>query len=295
MNKRQVQADEIRNVPAEHRKPRVLMNQMTTTRNFFVASLAAVLVAACATSPTGQSQLMLVSGSQLAKMGNASYAKMKQELPIAQDPEVTRYVRCVAHAITAQAATITSDVPADWDVTVFKKDAVNAFALPGGNIGVFTGLLEVAQGPAQLAAVLGHEVSHVLADHANARVSRQLATQTVLQLASAILGGGAGGQMAMAALGLGAQVGILLPYTRGQESEADVLGLRLMARAGFDPRAAVALWRNMAKASSGNAPPQFLSTHPSNQNRIQELQSRIPNVMPTYKQARAHGLTPNCG
>lgn len=266
---------------------------LTRAHNFIAAALATLLVTACATSPTGQSQLMLMSSADLAKMGNASYAKMKQQLPIAQDPGVNRYVRCVARAITAQARSITRDVPADWDVTVFKKDMVNAFALPGGNIGVFTGLLEVAEGPAQLAAVLGHEVAHVLADHANARVSRQLATQTVLQLASAILGGGAGGQMAMAALGVGAQVGILLPYTRGQESEADILGLRLMARAGFDPRAAVELWRNMAQAG-GNAPPEFLSTHPSSQSRIQELQSRIPNVMPIYQRARARGLTPDC-
>lgn len=264
-----------------------------TMRLPLAAIVAALVLGACATSPTGQTQLTLLSEAKLVKMGNATYQKLKEKIPVSHDRSLNRYVQCVANAITAQASTITSDVPADWDVTVFKKDAVNAFALPGGNIAVFTGLLEVAQGPAQLATVIGHEVGHILANHANARASTQMATQTVLQLVSAILGGGSSGQLAMAALGVGAKVGILLPYSRSQESEADLIGLKLMARAGFDPRAAIALWRNMAQAG-GAAPPEWLSTHPSNQSRINDLQAHIPQVMPAYRRALANGRTPNC-
>lgn len=259
----------------------------TATRAFMGAALTALLVAACATSPTGRPQLKLFSESDLAQMGVASYQKIKEATPQADRAGVRGYVQCVADSIT-------DVVGGNWEVTVFAQDQVNAFALPGGKIGVYTGLLEVAQGPAQLAAVIGHEVAHVLADHANARVSSQFVTQTALQLASAILGtGGAGGQLAMAALGLGAQVGVLLPYARGQESEADVIGLKLMAQAGFDPRAAVALWQNMAKAAEGQ-PPEFLSTHPSHGSRIAELQSHMQQVLPIYRAARAQGRTPDC-
>lgn len=271
------------------------MKPTSTTQRVLVicAVSCAAFLSGCATSPTGNSQLMLVSESKLVKTGNASYKKMKEKLPISENQQAKQYVTCVAHAITDQASSLVEDVPSDWEVTLFDKDAVNAFALPGGNIGVFTGLLDITEGQAQLAAVLGHEVSHVLADHANARVSTNMATNTVLQVVGAFFGGDTIGKVTMAALGLGAQVGIMLPYSRTQETEADIMGLKLMARAGFDPRAAVALWRNMAQASK-KAPPEFLSTHPSDQSRINVLQSHLSEVMPTYKRARSHGLTPNC-
>lgn len=265
---------------------------ITTLRLPLAVVLASLLLAACATSPTGRTQLTLLSEAKLAKMGNATYQHLRQKLPVSHNRNLNRYVQCVASAIIEQASTITHDLPAEWDVTVFKKDVVNAFALPGGNIAVYTGLLDVAEGPAQLATVIGHEVAHLLADHANARASAQLATKTVLGVVSAILGGG--GQLVMAALGVGAQVGVLLPYSRAQESEADLIGLKLMARAGFNPRAAVALWRNMAQAS-GASVPEFLSTHPSDQSRINDLQSHIPEVMPAFQRARAHGRNPSCG
>ena len=150
--------------------------------------------------------------------------------------------------------------------------------------------LAVAENQHQLATVLGHEVAHVIARHSNERVSNQYAAQTGLQLAGAIT---RGSPELMGLLGVGAQVGVLLPFSRTQESEADKLGLDLMARAGFDPRQSVPLWQNMAR-SGGAGQPEFLSTHPSHGTRIQELSARIPQVMPTYESARAAGWRPAC-
>ncbi|ERJ20508.1 peptidase M48 Ste24p [Salinisphaera shabanensis T35B1] len=247
-------------------------------RRIYVASLL-LLLAACATSPTGRNQLKLFSEEKIAEMGVQSYQQMKQEEPIDNSTADNRYVKCVANAITKVTG-------GEWEVTVFKDDQVNAFALPGGKIGVYSGLLDVAKSDDQLAAVIGHEVGHVLADHGNERVSQQAATQGGLQVVSAFLGGSGGGgnQAVMSALGLGAQVGILLPFSRTQESEADTIGLELMARAGFDPRESVALWQNMA-AAGGEKPAEFMSTHPSNESRINNLQSHMNQALQLYQQA----------
>jgi predicted Zn-dependent protease len=254
--------------------------------------LACLLLAACATSPTGQTQLRLFSQSQMAQMGEAAYLQTKKETPIDTDPQVNQHVECVANAITRQ---VKSDV--HWEVTVFKSKEVNAFALPGGKIGVYSGLLGVAQNQAQLAAVLGHEVGHVVAQHANARVSAQYATSAGLELIQILAGSttSPGNQQLMGLLGLGAQVGILLPYSRSQETEADIIGLDLMARAGFDPQQSVQLWRNMERQGSGGQPPEFLSTHPSHGHRIRTLEANMPKAMSLYQQAQARGAHPSCG
>lgn len=257
-------------------------------RKLIICLLAATLVG-CAVSPTGRHQLSLFPAQEVAQMGAQSYQKIKQETPTSSNRALTNYVACVAHAITAQ-------VGGEWEVTLFQSDQVNAFALPGNKIGVYTGLLKVTQNQGQLAAVLGHEVGHVLAHHGNARMSTQFATQSAVQLASSIAGGAGtvGGQLAMAALGVGAQVGVLLPFSRGQESEADEIGEQLMARAGFDPRESIALWKNMQR-QGGDKPPEFLSTHPSEGDRIQNLEKHLPQAQQLYQQARAAGRRPNCG
>ncbi|MGD8429769.1 MAG: M48 family metallopeptidase [Ectothiorhodospiraceae bacterium] len=249
-------------------------------------------VAACATSPTGRKQLQLFPESQMRQMGLEAYSQMKKETPAVKDKAITGYVDCVAHAITA---TLDSRSGGDgWEVTVFRDDAVNAFALPGGKIGVYTGLLPVAKTPDQLATVIGHEVAHVLANHANARMSTQYATSAGLSLIEALAGGSSQEkQQTLALLGLGAQIGVILPFTRSQESEADLLGLDLMARAGFDPRQSVKLWQNMSKAGGG-APPEFLSTHPSHSTRIHDLEKRMPRAMNIYERARSEGRDPQC-
>lgn len=255
-----------------------------------LAFLLALTLAACTTSPTGRRQLQLFPESQMSEMGATAFLQMQEQVPVDKSPVVNRYVECVADAITAQLPE-----QRDWEVRVFNDDTANAFALPGGKIGVHTGLFKVARTPDQLATVIGHEVGHVLAAHSNERVSTAFATNAGLQIVQALAGGGGSQeqQLAMGLLGLGAQFGILLPFSRTQESEADTIGLQLMAKAGFDPRASVALWENMEQASDGQ-PPEFLSTHPSHGSRIKNLQKGMPAAIQLYEQAKAAGRAPKC-
>jgi len=254
--------------------------------------------AACATSPTGRSQILLNSEAEMAEMGRLAFAEMQTKTPRSTNSGRTRYVRCVADAITA---TLTPDelrlLSVDrWEVELFEDPTANAFALPGGKIGVHTGLLDVATTQAQLAAVLGHEVGHVLARHGNERVSQQMLAQSGLQALQVMLEEDSPEkQQLYAALGAGVvQYGVLMPFGRQQESEADSIGLKLMASAGFDPRESVTLWRNMARASGGQSPPEFLSTHPSDTTRISRLEAEMSEAIPIFEQARASGHHPNC-
>lgn len=242
----------------------------------------------CASSPLGRKQLMMLPESQLNSMGVQSFAQMKKEVPIETNAAINAYVKCVAAPIT-KASSAAAGI-SNWEVVVFKDASANAFALPGGKIGVHTGMLAVAKTPAQLAAVLGHEVGHVIAKHGNERVSQGLVAQGLTSLAGASISDPRYQSIVLAGLGLGAQYGFLLPHSRTQESEADLIGLDLMARAGFDPRESVELWKNMA-ATGGNQPAQWMSTHPSNETRIHNLESNIPASMPTYNAAVK---APNC-
>lgn len=246
---------------------------------------------ACETTPTGRRQLQFFPDTQMAQMGITAYQQIKQQTPTSKDTSVKGYVACVAHAITD---VVDQDQAREWEVTVFKDDAANAFALPGGKIGVYTGLLDVAESQAQLATVIGHEVAHVLAEHGNARLSTAFATEAGLQLAQVLAGGASQEkQQIFALLGLGTQVGVLLPFSRSQETEADILGLDLMAKAGFNPRESVELWRNMDKAG-GAQPPQFLSTHPAGTTRIDNLNAHMGEALTLYEQARQSGRRPDC-
>ena len=231
-----------------------------------------------------------MSDSDLNKMGTQAFQDMKKEEPVDKGGRTNAYVSCVARTLLAANG---AD-PAQWEIVVFDSEEANAFALPGRKIGVFTGMLAVAKTPDQLAAVLGHEVAHVTQHHSNERVSQQLVAEGGMQAASLALGGkGDTHDVAMAALGVGAQYGVLMPFSRTQESEADVVGLDYMARAGFDPRAAVELWKNM-EAAGGGSPPEFLSTHPSHESHIHDLEKHLPEAMQTYENALASGQTPRC-
>ena len=246
---------------------------------------------ACATSPTGIMQLKLFPDEQMNQMGIAAYSEMKKQTPVTQDGKTSRYVNCIADAIIAVLPE-----KAEWEVNVFADDQVNAFALPGRKIGVYTGLLKVANNQSQLAAVMGHEVAHVLADHGNARVSANYAAQAGVTIAT-IIGMASTNdpqkRQLLGLLGVGVQVGALLPYGRAQESEADIIGLELMAKAGFDPRQSVILWQNMAKAG-GSSSPEFLSTHTSSNTRIKNLSARMNKAVAWQQQAHANGRKPQC-
>lgn len=248
--------------------------------------LAIVVLTGCAKSSTGRSQLMMMSESDLNKMGSASFEEMKTKEKISQSPDVNRYVQCVASAITKNVPKSAHD--GAWEVVVFDSEQVNAFALPGGKIGVYTGILKVAENQDQLGAIIGHEVAHVIEGHSNERLSSNQASQMGLSLVNVLLESQnvESRNMMMAGLGLGVQYGVLMPYGRSHESEADIVGQNLMAKSGFDPQGSVKLWQNMAKLSKG-APPEFMSTHPSNATRIKQLTAHLPKSMPLFKQAKA--------
>lgn len=246
-----------------------------------------LFLTACAISPTGRQQLLLMPEAQLAQMGAEAFQQMKRKLPLSRDPRINLRARCVVAALARV-------VGGRWEVAVFDVDEVNAFALPGGRIGVYRGILRVAQTPDELAAVLAHEIAHVIAHHHNERVSQQFAAESALSLIQAVAAPESQmGQLAMAALGLGVQVGILMPFSRLQEQEADLVGLELMARAGFDPRAAITLWRKMIQRQEGG-PPEWLSTHPSGPRRLRTLAQHLPQVMPLYREALERGLRSRC-
>ena len=246
-------------------------------RRLITVSVLTAGLLACATSPLGRNQFLLMPADQMDEMGSTAYAQMKQEKPQSKNSREVNYVLCVSNAITS-----TLGGSQQWEVTVFQEDSANAFALPGGKIGVNQGLLKVAVNDAQLAAVIGHEVAHVLAQHGNERLTQELGIKALLLLVGLFSEGDADSERIIQALGLGAHLGIALPFSRAHEEEADVMGLELMASAGFDPRESTQLWRNMA-AAGGGQPLEFLSTHPNHESRIEELQARMNEAFQRYQ------------
>lgn len=263
-------------------------------RGLLAAALTAALATACTTAPSGRQQLLLVSGGQMAQMGQTSFEQLKRSDKLARDPVRLGQVQCVVRALTAG---LPGNARTGWEVQLFDDPNPNAFALPGGKVGVNTGMFNVARNQDQLAGVIAHEIAHVIFQHANERVSQQMAAGVGMQALGAYTGSRTSPQqtqMLMSALGLGAQLGVMLPFSRKHESEADVYGQQYMARAGFDPNGAVALWQNMIAASRGGRPPIILSTHPDPQNRVQALAANAPRLMADYRAARAGGRAPNC-
>ncbi|HKY73660.1 MAG TPA: M48 family metallopeptidase [Nitrospira sp.] len=251
----------------------------------------------CETNPyTGRSQFLMTSVSQEMQMGAQAYDQVKSDPKMKQseDPrEVEPVKRVAARIVEAAKRSKYADMAKqfDWEVTVIKDDkTANAFALPGGKMAVYTGIFPMAKTEAGLAAVMGHEVVHALARHGAERMSQGQAANVGVQVLGAAAGIGTGnaalGQATMAALGVGAQVGVLLPFSRKHESEADYIGILLAADAGYDPRESVALWERMAQ-SGGGAPAEFMSTHPSHGTRIDQLKQWMPEAMAIYQSKRA--------
>jgi predicted Zn-dependent protease len=248
--------------------------------------MSAFMLSACTSSPTGRQQVLLFSGSDMSQLGGQSFQELKKQEEINRDPKTNQYVQCVADAITARLPPHADF--REWEVVVFAGEQINAFALPGGKIGVYSGLLNVAKNQDQLATVIGHEIAHVMAQHGNERLSQSQLAEAGLQLSNSALSGNQYQGLVMTGLGLGVQYGILMPYSRAQESEADIIGLRLMAESGFDPKQSIELWKNMATAAAANHPPEFLSTHPSYSTRIKKLQAEITGL------AATNARKPNC-
>jgi len=233
----------------------------------------------CASSPTGRKQLKLIDSGQMSQLGIQSFDELKKQQPISTDPKQNQLVQCVTNALLKAMG----KDPSQWEIRVFKDDTPNAFALPGNKVGVHTGMITLVQNPDQLAAVIGHEIGHVLANHGNERMSQALVAQAGMTAAALALGQDSQkDQLIIAALGVGTQFGVLLPYQRTQESEADTLGVEYMAKAGFDPMQSVQLWKLMA-AKTGKGPAEFLSTHPSNSSRINALGKLAPKYVPVYE------------
>jgi predicted Zn-dependent protease len=236
-------------------------------------------------------QALLVSSKQVDQAAAQQYAKTIGEASrkgqLDRDPAQVQRVRSIASRLIAQSGVFRQDAPDwKWETHVITSKELNAWAMPGGKMAVYTGLIEQLKlSDDELAAIMGHEIAHALREHGRERISQQLATSIVVGVASAALGLGEGGtQLA----DLVAQVTFTLPYSRLHEQEADRIGVELAARAGYDPRAAVNVWRKMARASGG-APPEILSTHPSPASRIKDLEGYSERVMPLYQAARQSG------
>ena len=234
-------------------------------------------------------RLLLVPESMVNSTAAQQYAQMKQQAQARRvlnvdAPQVQR-VRAIAQRMIPFGARFNpASAQWQWEVNVIDAPQINAFCMPGGKIMVFDGLIDrLNLTDDELAAVIGHEIAHALLEHGRARMSEQVLKSVGINLAAAYFGLS---DVGMAALAQAAQLAITLPYSRGHETDADLLGLELAARGGFDPRAAVSLWRKMAAASQGQ-PPQFLSTHPGHAQRITEIQRALPRVLPLYQSAAA--------
>ncbi|MGB4497986.1 MAG: M48 family metallopeptidase [Methylococcaceae bacterium] len=250
----------------------------------FTIAMGSILTA-CATSPTGRNQLIFLPDAQMNQMGLQAFDQLKKDKPVNKDGQFNQTAQCIVSEITR-------GMGQNWEVVVFEDKTLNAFALPGAKIGVHTGMMQLVDNQDQLAAVLGHEVGHVLARHSNERASQETLVQQGMGLIQQTSLGQNG--LAIGLLGLGAQYGVLMPYSRTHESEADMIGVDLMAKVGFNPEESVKLWQKMEQASQGNQPSEFMSTHPAHATRIQQLQEHMPKALELYKKAQTAGRQPKC-
>ena len=251
----------------------------------FIALALGALLLSCQTVPiTGRQQLDLISSQEEIKMGDAAYGNVLKKSTLSHDATGAEMVRRVGQRIAAAA-----DRPDyHWEFNLVEEKTPNAFCLPGGKVVVYTGILKYTQDENGLAVVLGHETAHALAHHGAERLSQQMMTQIAAESAAIVLGKGDPQTMKSIeqAFGIGAEYGVLLPFNREHESEADHIGLYLMAEAGYDPRGAVEFWKRMMKAGGGK-PPEFLSTHPSDEHRVRQIENWLPEVVPVYEKHKA--------
>jgi predicted Zn-dependent protease len=266
------------------------------SRTLLATITSVALLAACATSPTGRTQLMLVSEQQAISSSRQAYlqemGKYKQEGKLVTDPRVLARVERITGHLVAQAIQMRPDSAKwEWSVEVIDEPKqVNAWCMAGGRMAIYTGLIrQVDPTDDELAQVMGHEISHALANHTAERMSVVMAGQAGV-LAAGILSDKPVQSMAIAAAA--AKLAVELPNSRAAENEADEIGIKLAAKAGYDPRAAVTLWQKMGKVGDGKAPPAWISTHPSDAQRQQRLNAMVPKMMPLYQQPGARPTHP---
>lgn len=252
---------------------------------FALSLFSITLWTGCATvAETGRYQLNLIPAGEEMQLGLTSFDKMKKEVPISKDAAANALVQKVGKRIAAVAS-----LPgAQWEFVVFDSKEANAFCLPGGKVGVYSGILPITKDEAGLATVIGHEVAHAVAHHGGERMSEAMVIQGAGQLLGSALSGSDPKVQAlgMQAYGLGAQLGRALPHSRKQESEADHIGLLYMARAGYNPEASVGFWERFSafnKSHGGSETPWFLRTHPLDEKRIADLKAELPVARKQYK------------
>lgn len=251
------------------------------------AALLVVTLVACATVPfTNRQQLILVSPSEEVALGAKAFQQVTREHRVIRGTPAARQVDDVGRRLAA----VSGRNDFQWQFALLEGKDVNAFALPGGKTAVYTGLLPVAQDTNGLAVVMSHEIGHAIARHGAERMSQG----ALVQLGGAAVGAAAGqnASLAMVAYGLGTQVGVMLPFSRSHEGEADRIGLILMARAGYDPRGALAFWDRMEATRRGSVPAEFLSTHPQYETRRALITEAMPEALQSYAVARRAPVTP---
>ncbi len=261
---------------------------------FSLLGLSLAMLAGCATTTNSgvvgatRPQLMLISSAQLEQMAARSYNKLKSDSTgkgaLNTDPAMLQRVREIAARIEPHTGIFREDAPRwNWEVNVISSDELNAFCMPGGKIMFYSGLInKLHLSDDEIAIVMGHEIAHALREHSREQVSQAIAAKTAINVGAALLGLGGGADIA----NLGYDKFVATSFSRTDESEADRIGLELAARAGYDPRTGVELWKKMIQASKGGRPPELLSTHPAEENRIREIESLLPTVMPLYEAAR---------
>lgn len=269
---------------------------MKKTLVILMTALLMAIVSSCSTVPlTGRRQLSLVPDSQVLPMAFQQYQQVISESTLSRNQQYVNSVRTVGNRISSAVETYLKEIGQQdnvkgfqWEFNVIAEDQVNAWAMPGGKVAFYEGIMPITQNDAGIAVVMGHEIAHAIAKHGSERMSHMLATQMGGQALSVALQTKPQltQQLALTAFGLGSQVGVLLPYARDMESEADRLGLIFMAKAGYDPRVAPAFWERMQAKSGGGQTPQFLSTHPHPETRIKQLNQWMPEAVKAYEESR---------
>jgi len=260
-------------------------------KKIILLSTVAILISACSSVVlTGRKQLILVSDAEVLSMSATAYKQLIDSVPISKNTVQTALIKKVGANISKAvenyltANKLESEIAnLKWEFNLVKDSAVNAFCMPGGKVVFYEGILPVTQNETGIAVVMGHEIAHAIAKHANERMSQQMAAQVGSGVADVLLSGkpAATRQTVNILYGIGAQVGVMLPYSRKHEYEADQLGLIFMAMAGYDPNESIAFWERMAASGKGAAL-ELLSTHPSDQNRIAKLKSYLPEALKYY-------------